>query len=313
MVDRITSRAVIGRLYQRLEQGAAGWAGALMFSVASDQGTEEYAWLGMSPAMRQWIGGRQAKGLREYIYSVSNLPWEATLSVLIDDLRRDKTGQLLVRIDEMATRANAHWMRLLSTLIQGGSSTVCYDGQYFFDSDHAEGDSGPQNNTLSVDISAVPVNHHGSITSPSVGEMQHSILQAIQAMYGFKDDQGEPLNEGAMQFMVMVPVPFWVAAASAVSVPVLDGGDSNVILNMDGFRVRVVPNPRLTWTDTFAVFRTDGTVKPFIRQEEVPVEVSAIAEGSELEFRERRHEYGLYASGNAGYGYWQHAVKVTLV
>jgi phage major head subunit gpT-like protein len=40
--------------------------------------------------------------------------------------------------------------------------------------------------------------------------------------------------------------------------------------------------------------------------------VSAIAEGSELEFNERVHRYGLYASGNVGYGYWQQSCLVTL-
>ena len=46
---------------------------------------------------------------------------------------------------------------------------------------------------------------------------------------------------------------------------------------------------------------------PFIRQQEMPVQVDAIAEGSELEFNEKKHHYGVSASRNVGYGYWQHA------
>lgn len=308
----LSSRAIIGRFYNKLEQGAAGWADKLSFAVASDQASETYRWLGMSPVMREWIGGRHAKGLRDFEYIVKNLPFEATMEFLIDDLRRDKTGQIMVRIDEMAQRANAHWLRLMSYLVLLGSASACYDGQYFFDTDHSEGNSGSQSNKISVDISALPAVTHGSTTAPSVSEFAASVLQGIESLYGFKDDQGEPLNETASEFLVMVPRTLWGVAVGATRNQTIDQGNSNTLINLDGQKLSVVSNPRLTWTDTFAVFRTDGVTKPFIRQEEVPVQVSAVAEGSELEFKERKHQYGLYASGNAGYGMWQHAVQVTM-
>jgi len=309
----LSSRAIIGAFYARLAQGAGGWAEPLSMYVGSDQESETYKWLGMSPVMREWVGGRQAKGFRENGITIANKPFEATLEVLVDELRRDKTGQILVRVNEMADRANAHWLRLLSALILNGGASVCYDGQYFFDTDHSEGDSGAQSNAISVDISALPVSSHGSIAAPSVGELNLAIMQAVQTIMSFKDDQGEPMNETAADFLVMVPTSLWMAAASALKSPVIDGGDTNVITSMDGFRINLRQNPRLnSWTSKFAVFRADGNVKPFIRQEEVPVQVSAIAEGSELEFKERKHQYGIYASGNAGYGYWQHAVQVEL-
>jgi len=40
--------------------------------------------------------------------------------------------------------------------------------------------------------------------------------------------------------------------------------------------------------------------------------VDAIAEGSELEFKEDVHQYGIKAMRNVGYGYWQKACLVTL-
>lgn len=309
----LSSRAIIGRFYSKLEQGATGWADKLAFPVSSDQASEDYKWLGMSPVMREWVGGRIAKGLRDNGYAIKNLPFEATMEVLVDDLRRDKTGQILVRVDDMAARANVHWARLISALVLGGAAATCYDGQYFFDTDHAEGGSGTLSNKISVDISAIPAVSHGSTTAPSIAEFASCILKAIETMYGFKDDQGEPYNEAAKDFMVMVPTPLWGIAASAIKNPVIDQGNTNVLVNLDGQNISLVSNPRLTWTDTFAVFRTDGIVKPFIKQEEVPVQVSAIAEGSTLEINERKHQYGLYASGNAGYGMWQHAVQVTMV
>lgn len=307
------SRAIIGEFYDRLEQNVGtAWVNGVSMLFNSDQASETYKWLGMAPAMREWIGGRNAKGFRENGITIANKHYEATLEVMVSEMRRDKTGQVMVRVREMADRTNAHWAKLLSTLLINGESTACYDGQFYFDTDHSEGDSGTQSNDLSIDISALPVTNHGSTTAPSVGEMQQSILQTIQAIYGFKDDQGEPLNEGAMNFLVMVPTPFWHVAQAAVALPMIDNGESNVVPNLGNVSISVVANPRLTWTTKFATFRTDGNVKPLIRQQEKDVELNAIAEGSEEEFKNYRHLYGVDTWRNVGYGYWQHACLATL-
>ena len=304
----LSSRAIIGEFYNTLEQNTgAVWVPGTSMLVTSDQESETYKWLGMAPDMREWVGGRVAKGFRDNGITIVNKTFEATLEVLLDEIRRDKTGQVMVRVRELAGRTNAHWAKLLSTLIIAGEAAVCYDGQYFFDTDHAEGDSGTQSNDIDSNI--------GTTTAPTAAEMETSILKAVEAIIGFKDDQGEPMNEEATSFLVMVPVPFMSAAAAALKNPVITDGSgsrTNTITNLGGFSFELAVNPRLTWTTKFATFRTDGMTKPFIRQEEEGVTVSAIAEGSELEFRENKHHYGVKAIRNVGYGYWQHACLTTM-
>lgn len=307
----LTSRAIIGEFYKTLNAGAgAPWINPISMYVKSDQESETYAWLGMAPTLREWIGGRNAKGFKENGIEIKNKHFEATLEVLVRELRRDKSGQVMIRIRELARRANTHWASLLSTLIINGESTVCYDGQYFFDTDHSEGDSGTQSNDLSVDISTLPALVHGSTTQPSPEELQQSVNQAISAIMGFKDDQGEPMNEDASQFLVMVPQSLHIIANTALTMPHGTGVSEQ---SRHQVQVVCVPNPRLTWTDKFAVFRTDGEVKPFIRQEETGAIMKAKAEGSEFEFDNDMHQYGVDTWRNAGYGYWQHACLVTMV
>lgn len=309
----LTSRAIIGEFYARLEANpGSNWVNPLSMYFESDQASEEYPWLGMAPVMREWVGGRHAKGFRENSIEIRNLDFEATVEVLVKELRRDKTGQILVRIRELADMTNSHWASLLSTLIINAESTLCYDGQYFFDIDHQEGKSGVQDNDLSIDISEVPVEKHGSTTAPSPEEMEYVILQLISKILGFKDDQGEPANEGAKEFVIMLPVSYMSAGVSAITNPVLTGGKTNSITNMTDFVIKPVMNPRLTWTTKLAAFRADGNIKPFIRQEEEGVKLDAIAEGSELEFKEGKHQYGVQTSRNVGYGEWRHACLATL-
>lgn len=304
----LSSRAIIGEFYNTLEQNTGAlYVPGISSLFSSDQSSETYKWLGMAPQMREWVGGRQAKGFRENGITIANKTYEATLEVLLDEMRRDKTGQVMVRVRELAMRTNAHWAKLLSDLIIAGEAGVCYDGQYFFDTDHAEGDSGTQSNDIDSNVTTT--------TAPTAAEMETAILKSVEAMMAFKDDQGEPMNEEAMSFLVMVPVPFMSAAAAALKNPVIvdaTGARTNTIVNIGGFNFELAVNPRLSWTTKFATFRTDGQTKPFIRQEEEGVTISAIAEGSELEFKENKHNYGVKAIRNVGYGYWQHAVLTTL-
>lgn len=306
----LSSRAIIGEFYATLEQDMGmSWIAGLSNLFDSNQESETYKWLGMAPAMREWVGSRHAKGFRENGLTIVNKTYEGTLEVMVDEIRRDKTGQVMVRVRELAQRTNSHWAKLLTELLIAGESAACYDGQFFFDTDHAEGDSGSQSNDITNDITTT--------TAPTGGEMETSILKAIEAIMGFKDDQGEPMNENARQFTVMVPVPYMSSAAAAIgSEIIVDASTSrtNRILTMGslgGFTIGLVVNPRLTWTTKLAVFRTDAETRALIRQEEEGVTVDAIAEGSELEFNERKHRYGVKAIRNVGYGYWQRACLVT--
>ncbi len=314
-MDLLTSRAIIGEFYARLEASPGmEWINGISMLFQSDQAAEEYAWLGMSPLMREWVGGRQAQGLTERSVTIRNKHFEGTLEVETKDLRRDKSGQILVRVRELADSANLHWAELLSTTILAAGATVCYDGQYFFDTDHSEGQSGTQSNSIQVDISTLAVATHGSTTLPSVPEMQMSILAGIQQILGFKDDRGRPMNEMARKFIVMVPTALWHVAEAAVNNPVLVSGETNLLANLRGrIEIAIAVNPRLTWTDKFAIFRADGNVKPLIRQEETKLQMAAVAEGSELEFKEKKHWYGVDTWRNTGLGYWQHGCLVQMV
>lgn len=309
----LSSRAVIGMYYEALATAAGlGWVGNVSNYFGSDQASEVYPWLGMPPALREWVGGRQAKGLSTNMVEIRNKHFEATIEIALKDLRRDKTGQIRARLAEFAQRGESHFASLLSTLIVNGPSTVCYDGEYFFDTDHSEGSSGSQSNSITTDISELPVQTHGVVTAPSKEEMLQAMLKSITQFFTFKDDKGEPINEDAKAFHFMVPVGLSAAASAALS-RTNDIGPG--MFSIDGFTVSMSVNPRLTsggWTDEFATFRTDGSIKPLIRQEETAPTVKMKDETSEFAFDNDAVQIGIDTWRNAGYGRWQGAVLNTL-
>ncbi|MCU0843050.1 MAG: Mu-like prophage major head subunit gpT family protein, partial [Thiobacillaceae bacterium] len=251
--ELLSQREVVGMFYAAIAQGAHPWADRLAWRNAQADRlpgeNELYAWLGQAPTPREMIGGRQPVTLSQNAYQIANKRWESSITVPLLHWRKDKTGQIQVRVQELARRYGVHKARLISTLKLAGHNTLCYDGQYFYDTDHPESGTS-QSNLLSADISAYPCTHHGTTTAPTPCEMAHAIMAAIAAMLGYKDDRGEPMQEEASEFLVMVPATLWLAAITAVGAKVLDSGDDNVVAigAMNGLRISVAMNARLTWT-----------------------------------------------------------------
>lgn len=301
----LSSRAIIGRFYRKLEESAqAAWWTKLAMRFPSSQAIETYKWLGMVPQVREWLGGRKIHPLRTAGITIANKVWESTLRVDADEARRDKTGQIMVRVGELARRVAQHPNKLITTLTQNGASGIGYDEVAYFSTSHVEGDSGTQSNSINVDITTT--------TAPTNEEMYTGIVKGIAQILSFRDDTGEPMNEAAREFLVMVPTPFMAATLEALSNKLMNATD-NPLARREPFRIDWVANPRLTWTDKFAIFRTDGEARPFIFQEELPVQIHAIAEGSELEAQENQHQFGVKAIHECGYGFWQDSCLVTFV
>jgi phage major head subunit gpT-like protein len=268
----------------------------------------------MSPAMREWIGGRQAKGFRTNGITIENKKYEGTIDFPVEWIERDKTGQMNIRIAELAQRATGHWGKLLSTLISNGtgsSSGLCYDGQYFFDSDHSEGDSGTQTNLLTnTEVAALDVT---STTAPTAAESLDAILGVIAHMTTILDDQAEPMNADAKEFLIMTAPKLWAYLVKAIFGIPASSNVSNVIkeLEKDGFSVRLASNPRLSYTTQFVTFRTDAPASALIRQSEKPITPSLKGAGSEYEHDNDAWQFGIKTRRNVGYGYWQYAAHAT--
>lgn len=310
-------RGIIGRYYQALsdEQNAAPpWVPATGMMINSDQEVETYKWLGMSPQMRQWVGSRIIKQLREQGMTITNLPFETTLSFNVNELRRDKTGQIMIRVDDAAQRTNAHWAQLLDALIRANGT--CYDGSNFFAADHSEGSSGTQGNLFTAsEVSALNVT---TATAPTADEAVDIIMGLIPEYFKLVDDQGEPINEMARNFLIMTNVAMFGAFQQAVyekRITTSTGSYDNPIVGNKRFTVDVVPNPRFdanSVTTDIYTFRTDARVKPFIMQSEQDPTAQGLDEDSEHAFMNDEILIGIKALRNVGYGLWQYAQKATL-
>ncbi|MFQ5422791.1 MAG: Mu-like prophage major head subunit gpT family protein [Phycisphaerae bacterium] len=270
--------------------------------VVSTSDREQYRWLGTVPQVREWGTGRLAQGLRTESYSVENLKYEATLEVDRDEISDDQTGQIRLRVAELAQRAATHKDFLIAQLLINGETpgNDSYDGVSFYNANHVSGASGAQSNLLDANIF--------SADDPTALEFKGALKTAIAAMLNFKDDQGQPLMLSTSALVCVVPPTMLFSAKEAVSMTVVDN-EPNILAGI----ARVISFPWLTDLSKWYLLKTDGVVRPFIFQDREPIEFGAQTEDSDEGFRREKFLFGVRARYRMAYGYWQFAVRTDFV
>ncbi|MDI4664709.1 Mu-like prophage major head subunit gpT family protein [Xanthobacter autotrophicus] len=104
--------------------------------VPSTTGEQEYGWLGKVPNVREWIGDRQVQNISAGSYRIKNKDFELTLAVDRNDIEDDNIGIYAPLFQEMGAATASAYDRSVWGLLKAGFTTPCYDGQYFFDTDH---------------------------------------------------------------------------------------------------------------------------------------------------------------------------------
>lgn len=108
--------------------------------VPSTAKVENYGWLAEFPRLREWIGDRQIKSIAASGYQITNKKFEASVGIPRDDIEDDSYGVMTPLFQEMGYAASTHPDELVFALLAAGFTTTCFDGQYFFDTDHPVGD-----------------------------------------------------------------------------------------------------------------------------------------------------------------------------
>lgn len=116
----------------------------IAMKVPSTTGEEVYGWLGANTKMREWVGERVYQNLKLHGYSIKNKTFENTVVVPREAIDDDQYGVYTPLMGQLGQDAALHPDELLFALIAAGTSTLCYDGQYFFDTDHPVGQSGQE-------------------------------------------------------------------------------------------------------------------------------------------------------------------------
>lgn len=109
---------------------------AVAMEVPSSGAEEEYGWLGDMPEMREWLGDRVIHAIAAHGFRIKNKDFELTVGVSSNAISDDKLGVYAPRFSNMGDSVARKPDRLVFDLMNNGFAANCYDGQYFFDTDH---------------------------------------------------------------------------------------------------------------------------------------------------------------------------------
>lgn len=107
--------------------------------VPSTTSEEKYGWLGATTKFREWVGDRVHQNLKLHDYSIKNKTFENTVDVPREAVEDDQYGTYTPLVQQLGQDAALHPDELVFSLLAAGFTTLCYDGQYFFDTDHPVG------------------------------------------------------------------------------------------------------------------------------------------------------------------------------
>ncbi|AZZ51421.1 Mu-like prophage major head subunit gpT family protein [Rathayibacter festucae] len=248
--------------------------------VNSKNTSEKYAWLGNVPGLREFKSERIPGTLSKFEYEITNKKYESTLDVDRDALEDDQTGQIMIALSTMATKAGKHYTRLVSSAFDLAFTTPIFDGQNFFDANHAGGG-----------------NYLGTAKDLNVANLDAAEL-LLAAM---KDDQDEVLG---YQGTALIVGPALVAAANKLvkSKTIVEGGAA--VDNPYYGRYEVIVLPHLGATSKkWAVANLGEGLMPFILQIRVAINlISKTDINSDRAFDKDIFTWGTRARHNAGYG-----------
>lgn len=111
------------------------WKEVAMY-VTSTSKSNTYGWLGKFPNLREWVGDRVINSIKEHSYTITNKTYESTVGVDREDIEDDNVGIYSPIFEEMGRTVQIQPDQLTYGLLSAGTSTLCYDGQNFFDTDH---------------------------------------------------------------------------------------------------------------------------------------------------------------------------------
>lgn len=269
--------------------------------IPSDGSDEAYGMLGGMPGMREWLGDRQFKQLRSGTFTIANKLFESSLLIEKTNLADDRKNLYNMPMEQLGAEAAYHPDELLFEAFVLGETVPCFDGQYFFDTDHSWGDSGTQSNDLTYAAATGTV--------PTAAEFRAAYNAAYAAMLAFKGDNGKSFFRPTQAQQVIRPL---VLVPPALLPIATDGLTARNDANNNPVTVlgnpELVPITYLTDATKFYVLNVAATIKPMIFQAREPL--SRQMKGLD-DIETKDVKFMTQARYNVGTNAWWNAVLTT--
>lgn len=270
------------------------WSDQVATEAPSSTESNSYLWMSQMPRMRKWLGERQVQHFAGYKYSLTNDDWELTCAVPRNKFDDDQYGTFVPIIRDQGAAAKKWADDMLLEVILAAESSLCFDGQYFFDSDHP------------VDMfDAAKGSYSNLITSFALTAENYA--DARRRMRLFKGDNGRPL--GVRPDLLMVPPQLEdrakrILESDTLALATLEG-QTQVGANENIYKgtARILVVDELgDYPNDWYLLCTNRAVKPFVVQKrKAPAFQQFFNLTDPNVFFHKEYKFGCDARGAAGY------------
>lgn len=285
----------------KFREGLTSMARAIPYQMFAAEATAMggniiYPIKGRPQKMQEWNGPRVSREHQIYGYELRSKKYQATTDVQIEDIEDDKYG---LYNDEMRglgeAAARLPYDQVVAAII-AGDETACYDGEYFFDTDHPLDPFGSVSTTWSNDLSST------SLTAANVATTR-------AAMTVLKDEDSTVL--GVRPTHLIIPSALRKTADEIVrgSTILQTAGTAGTDLaaanptNVLNGALGVIEIPELDADSTTTWYMADlgKPTKPFVWQWTIRPQFQRLTRDSQHAFEHDAVRFGARARGAAGY------------
>lgn len=271
----------------------------------------DFGWFGDVPKPVEWTSARTHTALNAYTDTLTPKKWDLTVDFDVDTFEDDQTGTAAERARSLAAQAADHInYRATQLIVAGVAGTIdtSYDGQFFFDDDHAESGASQDNDFTSAATTD---------TDPTAAEFELAVGNMYEAMSGFVSDKGNPFGPPE-DIEIMVPTQFMKVAAivlgptGTMGVGNINVSDSSGVTGVFRGRLKWFPNPHLSAQDTFYGLRPAGagSVGPLVMNMRKDWSLKVFdPQNSDSADENQVISYRADARYEIGYGLWQKAAS----
>ena len=260
--------------------------------VPSRSRSSLFAWLANQATVREWKGPRIAHDMATRTWEVMARKWELTFKFTRDQIEDDLEGlgeQAVMQAHDLGKKFAKHEDLLVAQTLVKGLTGNCWDGQYFFDTDHPIDVDGITSGTYS-NLFTLALNHANFRT-------------VLTAMLSLQNEDGTPLIIGD-ELILMVPTGLMLEGQGVVESPELTPATSYGLYGTGGMsknpyygRARLVVNPFLTDQTRWYLMSVGDYIKPLIMLRRRPLEITQTDETALIWFQEEKW----YIGGSARY------------
>ena len=261
---------------------------AVATTVPSNAASEKYGWFGDVPGVKEWIGDKTSGQLEDYDYTITNKDFYSAIGIDRNEIEDDQIGIVMPRIQMLAQRVRSHQGKLIANLLINGTTGLAYDAAAFFANRTA-----PNDNLLAG-------------TGVTNALLKADIYSARAAMMKFVSDTAEIMGL-EMDTIVCPPElegPIMEVVTSTNDPSLTGNANANPIKN---WIKNVIVLPNASDANDWYGLATGFPIKPFVYQDRKAVQT--VLDDTAVK-RNRNMQFSAEMRGNAGYAFFQMAVKV---